>query len=217
MAYVITISDDGIILLNGSGTIIINGVEFTPKEEIPEATDDVSGMENLLKIVKHFEGFYAKAYKCPADVWTIGWGTIRYANGQKVKEGDVITRSDAEKELKYELQKSIDYINKNIKTKLNENQLSALASFIYNCGPGALDSKWSIGKAVRNGDLKAVPNLLMAWVKGGGRPLKGLWIRRLSEAFLFQGFDPFIATQADPNWQNIRYYNDAFKKYIGSD
>ena len=52
MAYVITVSDDGVILLNGSGTIIINGIEFTPKEEIPEATDDVSGMENLLKIVK---------------------------------------------------------------------------------------------------------------------------------------------------------------------
>ena len=215
MAYVITVSDDGVILLNGSGTIIINGVEFTPKEIVPESTDDVDGMEKLLKIVKHFEGFYAKAYKCPADVWTIGWGTIRYANGQKVKEGDIITRADAEKELKYELQKSIDYINKNIKTKLNDDQLSALASFIYNCGPNALAASTKIGKAVRNGDLKAVPNLLMAWVNAAGKPQKGLFRRRMSEAFLFQGFDPFLAVNVPSDWQTIRYYSEDFRKYIG--
>ena len=216
MAYVITISDDGVLLLNGTGTLIINGLEYSPKiPDQEESEQEVDGMDNLLKIVKHFEGFYSNAYLCPADVWTIGWGTIKYSNGVKVKKGDVITKVEAEKELRYELQKSLDWINKNIKTKLNDNQLAALTSFIYNCGPNALATSTKIGKAVRNGDLKAVPNLLMAWVNAAGRPQKGLFRRRMSEAFLFQGFDPFIAVNVPPDWQTIRYYSEDFRKYIG--
>ena len=32
-----------------------------------------------------------------------------------------------------------------------------------------------------------------------------------------EGFDVEAKALADPNWQNIRYYNDAFRKDIGSD
>ena len=30
--------------------------------------------ENGLDLIKHFEGCELKAYKCPAGVWTIGYG-----------------------------------------------------------------------------------------------------------------------------------------------
>ncbi len=29
---------------------------------------------NGLQLIKHFEGLVLKAYKCPAGVWTIGYG-----------------------------------------------------------------------------------------------------------------------------------------------
>ena len=36
-----------------------------------------------LSLIKKFEGFESEAYKCPANVWTIGYGHTK-----GVKEGD---------------------------------------------------------------------------------------------------------------------------------
>ncbi len=35
-----------------------------------------------LDLIKAFEGFRAKAYKCPANVPTIGYGTTSYPDGK---------------------------------------------------------------------------------------------------------------------------------------
>ena len=32
-------------------------------------------------LVKKYEGFRSKPYKCPANVWTIGYGSTFYLNG----------------------------------------------------------------------------------------------------------------------------------------
>ena len=40
-----------------------------------------------LNLIKEFEGLRLVAYKCPAGVWTIGYG-----HTYNVKEGDVITQ-----------------------------------------------------------------------------------------------------------------------------
>ena len=53
-------------------------------------------MTYAIDIIKKYEGLSLKAYKCPAGVWTIGYGTTVYPDGQKVKEGDVITKTKAE-------------------------------------------------------------------------------------------------------------------------
>ena len=43
-----------------------------------------------LDLIKTFEGCRLKAYKCPADVWTIGYGHT----GSDVKQGMVITQAE---------------------------------------------------------------------------------------------------------------------------
>ena len=46
-----------------------------------------------LELIKEFEGFSAKAYRCPAGVLTIGYGTTNYdkeITGVTIKEGMVI-------------------------------------------------------------------------------------------------------------------------------
>ena len=42
-------------------------------------------------LIKRFEGCRLKAYRCPSNVWTIGYGNTFYEDGTKVKDGDVIT------------------------------------------------------------------------------------------------------------------------------
>ena len=49
-----------------------------------------------LDLIKEFEGCQLKAYKCPAGVWTIGWGTTEPINGVAIHEGMTITQKQAD-------------------------------------------------------------------------------------------------------------------------
>ena len=54
-----------------------------------------------LDFLTRYEDFSPKAYwDSIGKVWTIGYGTTHYLNGDSVKEGDVITKSEARKQLK---------------------------------------------------------------------------------------------------------------------
>lgn len=86
-----------------------------------------------LNLIKKFEGCRLKAYKCPAGVWTIGYGSTA-----GVKEGQVITQAEADSLLLRDLQRFVDAVNKAVKVEMNQNQFDALVSFTYNCGIGAL-------------------------------------------------------------------------------
>lgn len=44
-----------------------------------------------IALIKVFEGFSAKAYRCPANVPTIGYGTTRYPDGRPVKDLEMET------------------------------------------------------------------------------------------------------------------------------
>ena len=44
-----------------------------------------------IKLIKSFEGCVLSAYKCPAEIWTIGWGHTK-----DVYEGMTITQEEAD-------------------------------------------------------------------------------------------------------------------------
>ncbi|MGA1554172.1 MAG: lysozyme, partial [Burkholderiaceae bacterium] len=50
-------------------------------------------------LIKKFEGCELKAYLCPAQVWTIGYG-----HTASVNEGDVCTQEDADRMLSEDLE-----------------------------------------------------------------------------------------------------------------
>ena len=56
--------------------------------------------EKAVELIKKFEGFKETAYKCPAGVWTIGYG---WTHG--VKEGDTITMEKASELVQQEVAK----------------------------------------------------------------------------------------------------------------
>lgn len=132
-------------------------------------------------LIKKYEGFRNRAYKCPAGVWTIGYGSTTYADGSKVKEGDEISETTAEALL-------TDYLIKNVRPKLEElnlkdSQMAALESLIYNIGWGAF-SKSKCYKALKEKDWETFYNQY-DWVKGGGKFLLGLAKRRAEELYMF--------------------------------
>lgn len=132
----------------------------------------------MYELIKKYEGCRLTAYKCPAGIWTIGYGTTVYPNGQPVKRGDKCTQAEADSLLEWYVKTKIQ-----LPTGINKNQATALQSLIYNIGQGAFDRS-SLKKAIVAKDWKAVWKN-WDWVTGGGEFLNGLAKRRAEELMLF--------------------------------
>ena len=140
-----------------------------------------NNMAYAIDIIKKYEGCRLSAYKCPAQVWTVGYGATVYPDGTKVKEGDTITQEKAEALL---LDYVINKIMPNIRDLgLSSGQEAALCSLIYNIGWPAF-AKSKCYKAIKEKDWETVFKN-WDWCKGGGKFLKGLAKRRTEEMFLF--------------------------------
>ena len=137
-----------------------------------------------LDLIRHHEGFRADAYRCPAGVWTIGYGHTSAAGPPAVRPGMTISEAEALAVLAADVKQFEAGVRASLRRPLGEQQFSALVSFAYNVGIGNFRTS-SVLKAVNAGDDAAVPRRLQLWVKGGGRVLPGLVKRRAAEAALF--------------------------------
>lgn len=148
------------------------------------STVAVQGNMNIsdkgVELIAKYEGCRLEAYRCPAGVWTIGYG-----HTAGVKEGDKLPSEEAAKALlKEDVQTYAGYVNDCVKKgvikfPLNQNQFDALTSFCYNCGNANLQ------KLVKDRDAATVAEKLPLYNKGGGKVLKGLVCRREEERALF--------------------------------
>lgn len=137
-------------------------------------------------LVKRFEGLSLKAYRCPAGVWTIGYG---HTDG--VRPDDVCTEKQALDWLREDLAIAGAAVDDLITVPLTDNQFAALCSFTMNLGAGAL-RRSQLRKQLNRGAYQAVPAELAKWVKardprtGQKNVLNGLVRRRAAEAELWQ-------------------------------
>jgi lysozyme len=151
-----------------------------------------------LATVKEFEGLRLKAYKCPAAVWTIGYGHTSAAGVPEVTPKLEVTKEECEAILKRDMKQYEDGVNKLVKVGLTQGQFDALVDFAYNAGVGALQ-KSTLLKRVNAGKFDEVPAEFMKWTKGGGKELPGLVRRRRAEVELWRGLDakaPVVTSQA---------------------
>jgi lysozyme len=132
-------------------------------------------------LLKKFEGCKLKAYRCPANVCTIGYGHTSSAGSPEVRDGMTITQAQADEILRRDLIKYEQSVQDLIKVKLTQNQFDVLVDFAYNAGVGNLKSSTML-KKINSGNLNMVPDELMKWTKGGGKVLPGLVRRRQAEA-----------------------------------
>jgi len=132
-----------------------------------------------IELIKKYEGLKLKAYKCPAGVWTIGYGHTK-----NVKQGDVITEVQAEILLIYDLNDFENCIKKNVRIPLTQNQFDALVSFCFNVGCGNF-LKSTLLKKLNEGKIAEAAKEFMKWNKAGGKELAGLTKRRQEEMELF--------------------------------
>jgi lysozyme len=142
-------------------------------------------MNKGIPIIRKFEGLKLRAYLCPANIWTIGWGSTFYENGSKVAPTDKITLDRADRLLFFVVQKFEAEIKKLVKSEINENQLGALTSFAFNVGAGNLAKSTLLKKVNANPNDLTIRDEFNRWTKAGGKVLNGLVTRRKAEADLY--------------------------------
>lgn len=141
--------------------------------------------QKTIDLVRQFEGMKLKAYLCPANVWTIGAGNTFYENGVKVKRGDIISLTEAEKLLHHTLESFASQIIVNIRHPLTENQFGALVSFSYNVGVNAFKGSTLLKKINLNPHDDSIGLEFMRWTRAKGVVLPGLVTRRKAEKDLY--------------------------------
>lgn len=140
---------------------------------------------NCVNIVKEFEGFRSKPYKCSAGIPTIGYGSTFYINDEKVSMNDSpISIELAEELLMNTLNMFSAKVNNLIKVELNQNQYDAIISFVYNIGVGGF-SKSTMLKLINSKDFTNASKQFIRWNKANGKVVNGLTIRRKKEQELF--------------------------------
>lgn len=143
-----------------------------------------------LDLIKKYEGFRTKPYYCPAGIATIGYGSTFYKTGKLVTIDDPpISEPDAASLLDYHAYTLYDSINNSTLKTLSVNQLSALVSFSYNLGIGALLGSTLLKKIREDPKQIGIRLEFQRWTKatvnGKKVNLKGLELRRKDEADLF--------------------------------
>lgn len=134
-----------------------------------------------INLIKEFEGCKLTAYKCPAGVWTIGYGHTGKVDGKAICGRTKITSAKATALLKSDLaafEKAVESC-KYLTFKPNQNQFDALVSFAFNCGTDSLTI------LVKNRSAKVVSEKLLLYNKANGKVLTGLVNRRKAEKVLF--------------------------------
>ena len=132
-----------------------------------------------IDLIKKYEGFRSKAYRCSANVLTIGFG-----HTLNVKSTDVISLDEAEYFLRQDVAFAEKEVNKH-NLNINQNQFDALVSFVFNLGVGNFARSTLLRKIKSNPNDPTIRKEFERWIYAGGKVLNGLVRRRREEAELY--------------------------------
>lgn len=131
-------------------------------------------------LIKSYETLRLSAYMpTKNDKPTIGWGHTR-----GVEMGMVITKDEADKFFREDVQEAIDAV-RTLPCDLTGSMADALISLVYNAGPDATATKNTIFKALMKKDYFAAWRGFSLWTKQAGEDMLGLARRRAKEMVLF--------------------------------
>jgi len=150
-----------------------------------------------IQLIKSFEGCHNTPYKCPAGLWTIGYGHVLYPDQARLK-----TPERASYALKSEHNRvwDADEIDSLLEEDLlrfssgvlrlcpaaadNQCYLDAMVSFSFNVGLGNLQAS-TLRMKYNRGDFSGAADEFLKWRKSNGVVLRGLERRREAERALF--------------------------------
>ena len=122
-----------------------------------------------------YEGLRTDAYPDVVGVWTVCYGETR-----GVQPGDQHTKAECDAQLAGAIAEFEQGLDRCLTADVPLGTKVALISWAYNVGIGAACRSTLVRKA-NGGDLVGACNELPRWNRAGGRVLRGLTNRRISE------------------------------------
>lgn len=142
----------------------------------------MTALAHAMALIKRWEGCRLVAYKCPAGIWTIGWGST----GPGISEGVRWTQAQADERLARDVEKFMVGVRKLLRRPVTEAQLGAMTSLAYNIGIGAFGSS-TLLRLFNAGQTDLAAAQFAVWRRAGGKVLQGLVNRRADERRVFEG------------------------------
>lgn len=131
----------------------------------------------LIDKIKQLEEYRAKAYRCPAGVWTCGYGHTKGVTARTVCD-----KKKAEEWLQKDLEPIENFLSAVPEVCKTQGRFDACADFCFNLGTGAFRGSTLFKLIQKKASVAAIQAEFLKWVYAGGRPLKGLKARRRWEA-----------------------------------
>lgn len=132
-----------------------------------------------ISLAKQFEGYKRNPYYCPAGILTGGYGHA-FKPGEKVRE---LPPAEAEEILAKDLSIASAAVFRQcpILATRPEGCQGAIIDFVFNLGAGRLQAS-TLRRRINQGNWPEAIRELKKWVRGGGKVLPGLVLRRNTEA-----------------------------------
>ena len=168
---------------------------------------EVKTSDKGIHLMHLFEGRRNKPYLCPANIWTIGFGSVLYQDQIRLpmvrKNGYTglirseyqlnpehnRTWSDEEIEQLFlrdlgSFERGVLRLAPNLDRPEHQHKFDACVAFAFNVGLGNFQRSTIRQKILRE-DWDGAAEAFMQWTKAGGKVLKGLVRRRQAEKDLF--------------------------------
>ena len=150
-----------------------------------------------IQLIKSFEGCHNTPYRCPAALWTIGYGHVLYPDQARLKTPERALygiKDDHNRTFEYDeidsiLEKDLQRFEAGVLRLCpaaadSQSQFDAIVSFSFNVGLGNLQSS-TLRMQYNRGDIEGTADEFLKWTKASGKVLKGLVRRREAERALF--------------------------------
>ena len=135
--------------------------------------------EKAYSLIRQFEGLQLKACRCPAGVWTVGYG-----HTLGVVPGMIITKEQAEELLRQDIETAENIVSAEC-PNLRQCQFDALVSFVFNVGGGNFRKSTLLKKIKSNPDDNSIMDEFLRWVYAKRVVQHGLQKHRLAEMRLY--------------------------------
>lgn len=131
-------------------------------------------------LIQQFEGCRLTAYRCPAGIWTCGWGST----GEDVTATTVWDQEHADRRFVADLDRFETGVQRLVKVALNQNQFDALVSLAFNIGLVNFANS-TLLRLLNASQYDRAGSEFARWCHAGGALLPGLIRRRSAERDLF--------------------------------
>ena len=143
-----------------------------------------------ISLIKRYEGYKTTPYRCPAGLYTVGYGHV-IGNGLQLPDewNRTFSLGEIDELLRTDLARFERGVLHYCTVYLTQSQFDSLVSFSFNLGLGVLQRS-TLRQKLNRGDYDGASKEFLRYTRAGGKVLKGLVRRRQAEYNLFTHHSP---------------------------